>query len=150
MCYSSCGQLLTQIPTWLILVIGWFAVHRLTVKREQRKEARECIDAFVRTLREIEVKAISFHQGDVLDDNLARVLRFDIQRTIAKLKRQPFTSFRISSDLLKEFRRAITYKNFDSKNFKCQPANSPILGGIANAVDDIEDQLEREYERIYL
>ena len=131
-------------------MIGWFVVHRLTVKREQRKEARECVDAFVRTLREIEVRAISFHQSDVLEDNLARALRFDIQRTIAKLKRQPFASFRISSDLLKEFRRAITLKNFDSKNFKCQPANSPILRGIANAVDDIEDQLESEYERIYL
>lgn len=150
MCYSSGSQLLTQIPTWLIVVVGWFVVHRLTVKREQRKEARECVDAFVRTLRESEAKAISFHQGNVFKDDLARALVFDIQRAIAKLKRHPFASFNISPDSLIELRRAITLNNFDSSQFACQPANSLILSDIANAVDGIEDQLESEYERIYL
>lgn len=150
MCYFSSNQLIAQIPTWLIVVAGWFVVHHLTTKRDQRKEARERLDQFILTLREIEEKAIQFHQSAAYKGDIARTLLFDIQRIIAKLKRHPFGSFKVSSNLQKELRRAITLKNYDHSKFACQPANSSILSNVANAVDDIEDQLEREYERIYL
>ena len=150
MCYPSNGQFLTQIPTWIIVVVGWFVVHHLSTKRDQRKEARECLDQLVVQLREIEERAINFHQSTTYKGDLARSLLFDIQRIIARLKRHPFGSFEISSNLLKELRRSITYNNFDHSKFACQPANSSIFGDIANVVDDLEDQLEKEYERIYL
>lgn len=150
MCYSSSNQLIAQIPTWLVVVAGWFVVHHLTTKRDQRKEARERLDQFILVLRAIEEKAIQFHQSDTYKGDLARTLLFDIQRIIAKLKRHPFGSFEVSPNLLKEMRRAVTLKNFDPSKFVCQPANSTILSNVANAVDDIDDQLEREYERIYL
>lgn len=150
MCYLSNGQLLTQISTWIIVVAGWFVVHHLSTKRDQRKEARERLDQLVALLRELEERAINFHQSTTYKGDLARSLLFDIQRIIAKLKRHPFGSFEISSNLLKEFRRSVTYNNFDPSKFECQPPNSLILGNIANVVDDIEDQLEEEYERIYL
>jgi len=144
------SQILTQIPTWIIVVLGWFVVHHLSKKRDQRKEARERIDQFIVALRAIEEKAIEFHQSDSYKGDVARSLLFDIQRIIAKLKRHPFCSFKVDHNLLKELRRAVTLKNFDSSKFVCQPANSAILSNVANAVDDIEDQLEKEYERIYL
>lgn len=152
MCHYSDGlsQILTQIPTWIIVIIGWFVVHHLSTQRDQRKEARERLDQFILALREIEEKVIQFHQSDTYKGDLARTLLFDIQRIITKLKRHPFGSFEVSPNLLKELRRAVTLKNFDPSKFACQPANSPILGNVANAVDDIEDQLEKEYERIYL
>ena len=150
MCYSSSGQFLAQIPTWLIVVAGWFVVHHLSTKRDQRKEARERLDQFILALRAIEEKAIQFHQSDTYKGDLARNLLFDIQRIIAKLKRHPFGSFEVSPNLLKELRRAVTLKNFDSSKFASQAANSSIFSNVANAVDDVEDQLEREYERIYL
>lgn len=150
MCILPANPILTQIPTWFIVIIGWYVVHRLTLKREQRKEARERVDAFVQTLRSIEEKAILYHQGDEFRGDLARDLRFDIQRAIAQLKRHPFAKFNISGDLLRELRRAITYRNFDPSEFARQPAESSILSNIANAMDDIEDQIEQEYERIYL
>lgn len=150
MCYSSSNQLIAQIPTWLIVVAGWFVVHHLSTKRDQRKEARERLDQFIFALRAIEEKAIQFHQSDTYKGDLARTLLFDIQRIIAKLKRHPFGSFEVVPNLLKELRRAVTLKNFDPSKFACQPANSSILSNVANAVDDLEDQLEKEYERIYL
>jgi hypothetical protein len=150
MCCPSNSQLFTQIPTWLIFIAGWFVVHYLSTKRDQRKEARERLDQFILMLRTIEENSIQFHQSALHKTDVARSLLFDIQRTIAKLKRHPFSSFSISQDLLKEFRQSITLKNFDASKFSCQPANSPILNNIADTVDDIEDQLEKEYERIYL
>ena len=150
MCYSSSDQFLTQIPTWLIVVAGWFVVHHLSRKRDQRKEVRERLDQFIIALRAIEEKAIQFHQSDSYKGDLARTLLFDIQRIISKLKRHPLDSFEIAPNLLKELRRAITLKNFDPSKFACQPANCYIFSNIANAVDVIEDQLEKEYERIYL
>lgn len=150
MCYSSSNQFLAQIPTWILVVAGWFAVHHFANERDQRKEARECIDQFILALRAIEEKAIQFHQSDTYKGDSARTLLFDIQRIIAKLKRHPFGSFEVAPNLLKELRRAVTLKNFDSSKFTCQPVNSSIFSNIAIAVDDIEDQLEKEYERIYL
>lgn len=150
MCYSLSGQFLAQIPAWLFIVAGWFVVHHLSTKRDQRKEARDRLDQFILALRTIEEKAIQFHQSDKYNGDLARTLLFDIQRIIAKLKRHPFGSFEIASNLLTELRRAVTLKNFDSSKFACQPANSSIISNVANAVDDIEDQLEKEYERVYL
>jgi len=152
MCHYSGGlsQILTQIPTWIIVVAGWFVVHHLSTQRDQRKEARERLDQFISALREIEEKAVQFHQSDSYKVDVARSLLFDIQRIIAKLKRHPFGSFVVSPDLQKELRRAVTLRNFDPSKFSCQPANSSILSNVANAVDDIEEQLEKEYERNYL
>ena len=150
MCYSSILQFLNQIPTWIIVVVGWYVVHYLSNKRDQRKETRDRLDQFISVLREIEGKANKFHQSEAYKGEIARVLVFDIQRIFAKLKRHPFSSFEVSPNLLKELRQAITLKNFDSSKFSCQPVNSAILNNIANTVDDMEDQLEKEYERLYI
>ncbi|MDR4485510.1 MAG: hypothetical protein R3B95_20330 [Nitrospirales bacterium] len=141
---------LAQIPTWLIVVTGWYVVHRLTLKRDERKEARERVDVFLSLLRNIEDKAILFHQSEVFRGDIARALRFDIQRAIGRLKRHPFAKFKIDPNLSRELRHAITYRNFEPSKFVTQFEQSSILSDIANAVDDIEEQMEREYEKIYL
>lgn len=148
--YASSSQFLTQVPTWIIVIIGWFVVHHLSTKRDQRKEARERLDQYIFELRALEERAIKFHQSPSYQADMARALLFDIQRCHAKLNRSPFCLFEISPALKKQMRQSITLRNFDTSKFSCQPANSPILGNMANAFDDIEDQLEKEYERIYL
>lgn len=142
--------LLAQVVTWIVVIIGWYVVHRLTLKREKRKEARERIDVFLKSLHDIEEKAISFHRSDGFKGDIARALRFGIQRSISSLNRQLFSMFTINPGLLREFRHAVTYRNFEPSNFSSQPPDSPILSDIANAVDEIEEQIEKEYERIYL
>lgn len=148
--YSSNSQILTQIPTWIIVIIGWFVVHHLSTKRDQRKEARERLDQYILGLRSLEERAIKFHQSSSYQADIARGLLFDIQRCHAKLNRHPFCSFEVSPSLKIKLRQSVSLRNFDTTKFACQPANSPILNDIANAFDDIEDQLEKEYERIYL
>lgn len=148
--YLSYSQTLTQLITWVILVVGWYVVHHLTAQREQRKEARERLDQFVIALREIEVRSVEFHQSKTYEADLARTLLFDIQRIFVRLKRHPFGLFVIPPNLPKEVRKAITLRNFDFSKFTRQSPNSEILGDIANAIDKLEDQLEKEYERIYL
>ncbi|MDD4979543.1 MAG: hypothetical protein PHI29_13030 [Gallionella sp.] len=148
--YSVYSQIQTQLITWAILIVGWFVVHHLTSQREQRKEARERLDQFIIALREIEVRAVEFHQSKTYEADLARTLLFDIQRIFVRLKRYPFGSFVVTPNLPKEMRKAITLRNFDFSKFTRQSPNSEILGDIANAIDKLEDQLEKEYERIYL
>lgn len=148
--YASSSQILAQVPTWIIVIIGWFVVHHLSTKRDQRKEARERLDQYIHGLRALEERAVKFHQFTSYQADVARGLLFDIQRYHSKLNRHPFCSFEISPCLKINLRKSITLKNFDASKFACQPANSPILGNIANAFDDIEDQLEKEYERVYL
>lgn len=151
MCHdSSTSHFLTQLPTWFIVIAGWFVVHYLSTKRDQRKETRERLDQFVIALREIEVRAVEFHQSKTYEADLARALVFDIQRIFVKLKRHPFGKFVIPPNQPKEVRKAITLRNFDFSKFTRQSPNSEILGDIANAMDKLEDQLEKEYERIYL
>jgi len=148
--YSSNSQLLTQVPTWIIIIIGWFVVHHLSSKRDQRKDTRERLDQYGLGLRTLEEQAIKFHQSSSYQADDARRLLFDIQRCHTKLNRHPFCSFEVSPALRKQLRQSITLRNFDASKFTCQPANSPILGNIANAFDELENQLEKEYERIYL
>lgn len=150
MCISSFSSFLGQFPTWLIIIVGWYVVHHLTLKREERKEARERVDAYLSLFRAIEEKAILFHQSPEFREDKARELKNDIQRAFKILKRHPFVKFEIGADLHKEFRRAITYRNFEPSGFVRQPAQSQILSDIVNAVDDIEEQIEKEYERFYL
>ena len=45
---SAVFSFFVQISTWIIIIIGWCVVHKLTLKREKRKEARERIDAFLK------------------------------------------------------------------------------------------------------
>lgn len=148
--YASSSQFLTQLPTWITVIIGWFVVHYLSTKRDQRKEARERLDQYILGLRALEERAVKFHQSPSYQADVARGLLFDIQRCHAKLSRHPFCSFEVSPALKIQLRQSITLKNFDASKFACQPANSSILGNIANAFDDLEDLLEKEYERIYL
>lgn len=150
MCNYSSNQFIAQIPTWILIISGWYAVHYFAKERDQCKDARERLDQFILALRVIEGKAIQFHQSTSYNGGMARALVFDIQRIIAKLKRHPFDSFKVEHNLQKELRQSITLKNFDASKFAYQPDNSLILSKIANAVDDIEDQLEKEYEQIYL
>jgi hypothetical protein len=89
-----------SVPTWLIVVAGWFVVHHLSQKRDQRKEARERVDQLVSAILSIEERAVRFHQSDSYQGDVARSLLFDIQRIIAKLKRHPFGSFVISAEQL--------------------------------------------------
>jgi hypothetical protein len=148
--YSSNSQFLTQIPTWIIVIAGWFVVHHLSTKRDQRKEARERLDQYILGLRALEERAIKFHQSTSYQADVARGLLFDIQRCQTKLKRHPFTSFEIGSSYAMKLRQSVSLRNFDASKFSCQSANSLILNDIANAFDDIEDLLEKEYERVYL
>jgi hypothetical protein len=141
--------ILAQIPTWFIFIVGWYVVHHLTLKREQRKEVRERVDVFLGLLHEIEEKAFLFHQSHKFDGNIARALRAEIQRTIYSLNRHTFSEFNIDSGLLRDLRQAITYRNFEPSNFVCQSPESSILSDIVDAVDKVKEQIEREYERIY-
>ena len=140
---------LFQITTWIIIIIGWVVVHWLTLKRETRKEVREGIDAFLKLLQNIEAKAISFHRADEYKGDIARALRFDIQRAIAGLDRQLFSKFTIPSSLRVGLRKAVTLTNFERGSFAPVLPDSQILNEICHAVDDIEQQIEKEYERIY-
>jgi hypothetical protein len=150
MCHSSASPLLTQIPTGILVILGWYAVHYFAKQRDKCKEARERLDQLVSALHSIEERAIQFHQSNTFKGDLARALRFDIQRVIARLRRYPFNSWSIDPVKLLELRKTVTYKNFDESKFSCQPASSIILSNIANAVDEIEDMLEAEYEQLYL
>jgi len=141
---------LFQIFTWIIIIIGWYVVHYFTLKRENRKEARERIDVFLKSLHDIEVKAISFHRHNEFKEDIAFDLKYEIQRAISRLNRQPFCKFTINPRLLTAFRQAVTFRNFEPRDFSCQESASRILSDIASAVDDIEEQIEKEYERIYL
>ena len=149
MCIWSGNQFLAQIFTWLLVICGWYVVHFFTLKREQRKETRERVNTLLNSLHDIEAKAMSFHESKEFRGDLARDLRTDIQRLFKCLKRPPFSMFKVASHLRKEFRKSITIRNFEPSNFSCQAADSQILRDIVDAVDDIEEQIEKEFERLY-
>ena len=40
---TPCGVNWTSLVTWILVFVGWFAVHKATLSRERRKEKREAM-----------------------------------------------------------------------------------------------------------
>ena len=142
-------QLIGQIFSLISVIGGWFVVHSLTKKRENRKIVFEEVENFCNSLLALEKKAIKFHLNPTFDENLAGEIILDIQRNIAKLNFYPLSSLKIDSKLLFGFRQSISLRNIVRSEFRQLDPFHPIIKEISLYTDEITDQLRNEFKRIY-
>lgn len=128
--------------TWIVVVAGWFIVHRATLSRERRREKRDSARQLITDLHELEKSAREFHGAEHYDEYAAAALAMRCDRMIKVLQRPPFDELKIDPHLLKSLRQAITCRNIDRSAFSQQAANSEIQRNIRFAADDLIDAVE--------
>lgn len=65
----------TSAVSWGLIFLGWFVVHKTTLRQERRKEKRETAHKVCIELRELERLAINFHTAQEHDSRNATDLR---------------------------------------------------------------------------
>lgn len=128
--------------TWVVVIAGWYTVHRATLSRERRREKRDAAKQLVADLHELEKSAREFHGAEKHDEYAAAELAMCCDRLIKVLQRAPFDELKISPRLMTSLRRAITCGNIDRTAFSQQAANSEIQRDIRCATDDLIDAIE--------
>lgn len=134
---------------WAIAVIGWGATHVFSEARERRKEYRGQIDKLHERLLKIEEDARAFHCAEAYDDVKAGDLLSKLALLERLMMRVPIFAVDDLHPHIISLRRAVTLNNFDKSSFTKQPIFSEIGEGITAAVQDMEDELERQYRVHY-
>lgn len=138
-----------QVATWVLVLLGWGAVHVLSLSRERRKERRETATRLVQELLEIEQDAVAFHLSATYDAEAADRLLWRTGRAIRAIQRQPLSQLCVPTRTLTALRRSITISNMDRSSYKQQAPGSALLQGIRHATDALVEQMEAARDRRY-
>lgn len=134
---------------WVIAVIGWGATHVFSEARERRKDNKAQIDKTLERLASIEKDALSFHSHTDYDALKARNISASLDRLERSIDRNPVLSIDAFVPKIVHLRRAITLRNFDKSEFTQQDPYSELLAEICSEVADMEDEIDRQYNRAY-
>ncbi|SCZ86434.1 conserved hypothetical protein [Nitrosomonas mobilis] len=116
-CYQNYWSLVPPLFSGVLIIGGWFVVHKATLSRERRKEKREIINNVLEEIRAIESIAVDFHNSVIFDGKVNSNITLRIDRLSRKLQATPFAELGISRDLMIQIRQAITLKHFDKSDF---------------------------------
>lgn len=143
-------QVVNQVITWLLIVVGWVTVHYLTHTRERQKEVRELKTNLIERILEIERRSIVFHQSANYNQDEARALLAEIERVSSGISRRPLLLLALQPKVMRLFRSSITLKNFDPTSFQPQSATSKLLSDISLRTESLTAALEQAYAQRYL
>lgn len=146
---EACSDGWTNAVSWGLIFLGWFVVHKITLRRERRKEKREAAHKICIELCELERLAINFHTAQVHDSRNATDLRQSVVRLIRHLQREPLTELKISNQSLILLRQSITRQNADPSDFSAQTADSDLVRNIRDATSDLIEVIEDGRERVW-
>lgn len=140
-----------QLVTWVLIVAGWWLVNYQNNARETRKEVRASLVDLYKHLDAIEDAAFSYHTGTgALVE--ARRLKRDITQIaprIVMLRRGPMVGKINYARPLFEFRKSITFENFDTKNFAPKGPQDPFFDNISASKRELIAALESAYSAAY-
>jgi hypothetical protein len=135
--------------SWVLIVAGWVVVNHQNNKRETRKEVRASLLEVYKLLDEIEDAAYEYHSTDG-DAGKARKIVRAIQQIAPRIimaRRGPI-KFKYTKALA-DFRRAITFSNFDTSAFERKRPEDPFFDQIAAAKRELITALEQAYAQAY-
>ncbi|MHB1174793.1 MAG: hypothetical protein ACYCZJ_06690 [Sulfuriferula sp.] len=144
---DACVAGWTNAVSWGLIFLGWFVVHKITLRQERRKEKREAAHKVCIELRELERLAINFHTALGHDSRNATDLRQGVARLISHLQRAPLKELEIRNQSLIQLRQSITRKNADPSDFSAQTADSDLVRNIRDAISDLIEVIEDSRER---
>lgn len=137
------------IVTWVLVFVGWFAVHQATLARDRRKEKREAARGFCDSLLELQTVAIDFHTASHCDVRKSTDLAQQIERVALQLDKSPLRELEIPLVRRIVLRQRMTRQNVDPSDFVPQPADSQLVLDIRDAVTELIVAVEDARECIW-
>lgn len=148
-CPAEATKWWSNLPTWILVLFGWWVVHWASLTRERRKEKRELSNRVVQDLFELEREAIDFHTANVFNTLQSEQLMTHIERLILSLQRQPMSELDVPLGKMIKLRRSITLNNADSEQFVAQSTNSNIVREIRSSIADLVDLIEAKRDQVW-
>jgi len=150
--FGTTGAIIGQLITWLLVIIGWYFVDRTNNRRETRKELRAALSELQAFLDQIENDAVSYHTSrepnNILSSQLKRDLHRRLPTKITVMDSRGYTTTKLVQPVV-EFRKSITFENFDTSKFRQQTISDPIIRRIGIARDSLGEQLEIGFSEQY-
>jgi hypothetical protein len=75
--------------TWVLVLLGWWFVHKATLSRERRKEKRELSANICSKLLDLQEAAISFHTDKEFSSRISNDISQQVHRIVSQLQRVP-------------------------------------------------------------
>lgn len=137
----------SDVVTWLLVLAGWFVVHKIDLGHERRKENREGVTRIVDEIKEIERHAIAFHSSQNYSAEDSDLLTCHIARVNRCLQRPPLLPLKIPLPLMVRFKKAFTLKNTDASSFVPQEYHGDLIVGIRRITDEMIEAVEAARDR---
>lgn len=128
---------------WVLIIFGWWMVHRLNSKRELEKEKRGAANDVINKLETLEKKAKGYHTSPSRQDANEREIKHDIKLVIRRLNSLGMNNTVHHRKLIAQMRQSITSKNFESESFCQQYENDKLVADISISIDRIIIELEK-------
>lgn len=141
---------LTGAAPSLLVIVGWIIVNEQNNSRESRKEERSRVDAFKKSLNELELLAFDHHiKGQ--DPTRTLQIRRSISRVSSEMQMLQNCGMKLShrGALVAALRQSITLKNFDTSSYVVQQMDSEILSDIGVAIDKLTVAAEAGFSEKY-
>jgi hypothetical protein len=138
-----------NVVSWLIILIGWLVVNYQHNSRETRKEIRVGLLELYKILDDIEAKAFDYHTSGG-SSSAARRIRAELAQLHARIKL--ILCGHVRCDYVRslaQFRKSITYENFDTANYVKRPPDDDLFDRILEAKRDLIVILEQAFNNKY-
>lgn len=153
-CPSGTVEAIAPWVTWLLVLIGWYVLHRTAVSRARRQENLAATDAICARVTALRDKAVEYYTGESTGSG-ARVQEAQIKHEIKSLQaairvlktRRP-TFFDLDSEMIL-FRQACTGGEFESRGRANVSHDDPIVCQLWLAADTLVCALHDEFEKAH-
>lgn len=139
-----------QWVSWIVIIAGWWFVNRTNNKRETRKEQKIIVESLRTKIEKLTLLSIEYHLSD---RNLHK--EWEIKRGLKYLWADiniPLQQIIDKTSLtrkLTNYKKAITYSNFDTPAHKKLEIGDNDLEGLADSSEALIRLIENAYFNCY-
>ena len=131
---------------WLLIVLGWLVIYHFSERRDFRNDIKDVVVKISELVKAIEENAIKYHEASAHSKRLAASIKADLQALsrYCNLLRSICRENELDDRMI-DFRRAITYKNFDTASHAPWDIQSEEIRQIRQSGDELITFIEEIY-----
>jgi hypothetical protein len=148
---ATIAPVATAAVTWLLVIVGWWVVHKAATKRARRQEELSMVDAIRVRAEALRDRAVAYHTHPV--DSSSKMeesrLKHEVLSLVAEVMRLHVRKpkhYDLTSEAM-NLRMAITGGAFESSLRERVGHSDPVVLGIWLAVEAVIDRMKEEFEK---
>lgn len=148
-------SLLPSLVSAVMVVVGWYVVHKAQANRERRKQIREYVTDLRDDLANLEKLVFDYHtsERDVAKEHeiISKLGRFEracstLPRFIYSqrfLKAVPLEKLNVDAKCMQELRKAMTLQHFADEHLSAIDVHHALIQQMESTAVDMQEALER-------